>query len=94
MAKHIYDNDYLLHTSAYVNLNDRVHQLRGKASQLVRNSWEQYITSKVGLAQPGLVLEQFRNRTEYKEFALDSLELMLAAKDEARDLKFSDLEFE
>ena len=32
-AKHIADNDYLLHLSAYINLNGRVHKLGGPAAK-------------------------------------------------------------
>ena len=40
---HINTNEYLLHLSAYVNLNDRVHQLGSETSKLVKSSWREYI---------------------------------------------------
>jgi len=50
---HIDSNEYLLHLSAYVNLNDRVHQLGGKASKLVgsESSWGEYVgdTNRKGI---------------------------------------------
>ncbi len=92
-AKLLDDNDYLLHTSAYINLNDRVHQLRHAVSQLVRSSWEEYINPRLyGICKRDIVLDQFRPRREYEAFALDALELMLEAKEDQTELK--ELEFE
>lgn len=87
--KHIGANEYLLHVSAYVNLNDRVHKLSGETSKLVesKSSWNEYIDEKVkGICEKEIVLGQFRNSKEYKEFATDSLELMLQRKEEQKDL--------
>lgn len=74
-AVHIDSNEYLLHVSAYVNLNNRVHQLRSSAPKY-RASWGEY----VGEAKEGekmccteAVRGQFRNRRDYIEFAESSL---------------------
>ncbi len=94
-AIHIYNNDYLLHLSAYINLNNRVHQLGSSASKLVRSSWNEYIEpSTRGITKPSIVIDQFKNKTEYEKYAIDSLELMLKAKDDAREFKISNMEFE
>lgn len=80
-AIHIDSNEYLLHLSGYTNLNDRVHQLGGKASKLVRSSWWEYMDEKAeGICKKEIILEQFRNRDEYKEFALSSLESIVKRK--------------
>jgi len=88
-ASHIDSNEYLLHVSAYVNLNDKTHQLGGLASKLVRTSWNHYIQNEVVAVQceKDIVLDQFRSINEYKEFALSSLEDMIQRKKEEKELK-------
>ena len=74
---HIDSNEYLLHVSAYVNLNDRVHQLGGETPKLVKSlsSWEEFTDNKVkGVCEKDIILEQFKNIDKYKKFALSSLE--------------------
>ncbi|HEY4518476.1 MAG TPA: transposase [Candidatus Paceibacterota bacterium] len=83
-VRHILDNDYLLHVSAYVNLNNKVHGLK---SQLVKSSWEEYSDGKRGLCDTKFILGQFRNKAEYAEFAMGSLDLMLERKKEDKELK-------
>ena len=39
-SSHIDSNEYLLHSSVYVNLNDRVHKI---GDGLSRSSWNEYI---------------------------------------------------
>lgn len=81
-AKHINSNDYLLWVSAYVNLNDRVHQLSSPASKLVQSSWNQYVNTQVrGICDTGIILEQFTSPKRYERFALDALDLMQQRKD-------------
>jgi putative transposase len=75
-AIHVDTNEYLLHVSAYVNLNYRVHQLRGSASQY-RASWEEYVASGMkkvrGICHTEPVLGQFQKKSDYIEFAEHSL---------------------
>ncbi len=78
-AVHINSNNYLLHLSAYVNLNNKVHQLRDLVS---KSSWDEY----KGLANDNfcdkdIILDQFNNREEYINFAKDSLEEIKRRKD-------------
>ncbi|MDO8566512.1 MAG: transposase [Candidatus Moranbacteria bacterium] len=73
---HIDSNEYLLHVSAYVNLNDRVHQLGSPTSKLVksRSSWREYMEKgDKAWCEKEAVLGQFRNTKEYKIFAENSL---------------------
>ncbi|MFA6006710.1 MAG: transposase [Candidatus Paceibacterota bacterium] len=89
-AKHLEDNDYLLHVSAYVNLNDRVHKIgseTSKVSKLVRKSYGEYEAGSGGFCQKDVILDQFKNRKEYTDFCEDSLELMHETKDEQNELK-------
>lgn len=75
---HIGSNEYLLRVSAYVNLNWRVHQLGGSTAKLVKSSWGEYVEKeKKVLCEKGIILEQFRNRADYKKFAEDSLQSTL-----------------
>ena len=71
-AVHIDSNTYLLHVSAYVNLNNHVHQLIGSTS---KSSWIEYIErqSKGAICDKKSVLGQFRKSEEYISFARDSL---------------------
>ncbi|MEK7558291.1 MAG: transposase [Patescibacteria group bacterium] len=88
---HVNSNEYLLYVSAYVNLNDRVHQFGSPTSKLVKSksSWKEYIKRESGEKQfctKDIILGQFRNVAEYKEFALSALESILEGKTQAKEL--------
>lgn len=75
-AIHIDSNEYLLHLSAYVNLNFRVHQLKSETSQY-RSSWEEYVgVGVVGkeICEKEIILGQFQQRKDYQLFAQQSLD--------------------
>ena len=62
-------NEYLLHVSAYINLNWKVHGLR-KGTPFVQTSWEEYEgTSTSAVCNKSIVLDQFQNKNSYKNFA-------------------------
>ncbi|HEY9583289.1 MAG TPA: transposase [Candidatus Paceibacterota bacterium] len=87
-VKHIADNDYLLHLSSYVNLNDKLHRIGQPISKIVRSSWREFCESKIdGICIKGIILEQFGSPDEYKKFALDFLPDMLTKKGEYKDLE-------
>lgn len=70
-AVHIDSNEYLLHLSAYVNLNNKVHKLGNLVS---KSSWDEYINNlQSGFCEKDIILGQFNNPKEYKEFAENSL---------------------
>lgn len=70
-AVHINSNEYLLHVSAYVNLNDRVHRFGHSVS---KSSWDEYVKNdNNSFCEKGIILRQFRNSSEYREFAESSL---------------------
>ncbi|MDP3957280.1 MAG: transposase [bacterium] len=80
-AIHIDSNEYLLHVSVYVNLNDRVHGFGSRASKYhgeavikSRSSWDEYMgdtnkEKKEKLCTKDNVLGQFKNTKEYKVYA-------------------------
>jgi len=88
-SSHIDSNEYLLRVSAYVNLNNRAHQLGGLASKLVRSSWDEYVSSKArnGFCNKEIVLSQFASPKEYSQFALSALKDILLRKQEEKDLQ-------
>lgn len=75
-AVHIDSNEYLLHVSAYVNLNNKVHKL-GDSVPKSKSSWSEYLKSrgnaKDDFCSKEIVLNQFGSIGEYKSFAEDSL---------------------
>ncbi len=77
-AVHISTNEQLLHTSAYVNLNDKVHRLGHSVS---KSSWGEYKNNSKGFCEKDIILGQFNNSGEYKKFAESSLVDILERKD-------------
>lgn len=89
---HVHSNEYLLHLSAYVNLNDQVHQLGSPTSKLVRSrsSWDEYVEGNEdtpGICEKGIILEQFENKEDYKKFAIATLKDVLERRSELKDLE-------
>ncbi|MFH1978826.1 MAG: transposase [Patescibacteria group bacterium] len=93
-AVHINSNEQLLYMSSYVNLNFKVHQLGCRAPKLelglVKSSWGEYVgedatKSKEGFCKKDIILGQFKNRNEYKKYALESLELILENKEREKE---------
>ncbi|MBU4369261.1 transposase [Patescibacteria group bacterium] len=75
-AIHIDSNEYLLHLSAYINLNHRVHNLEKfghRVSKLLKSSWEEYINNGKGICDKKIILDQFESILDYKKFAEESL---------------------
>jgi len=74
-AVHVKTNEQLLHASAYVNLNDRVHKLGPRRS---KSSWEEYINPDTkSFCNKDIILGQFNNVKEYEKSALESLKGIL-----------------
>ena len=70
-AIHINSNEYLLHLSAYINLNNKVHQLGHRMS---KSSWNEYIGEvNNNFCNKEIILNQFNNLQEYRDFAESSL---------------------
>lgn len=83
-AKHVNSNEYLLHLSAYINLNPEAHQLGSLAS---KSSWKEYTDpSSDKLCDTKIILSQFKNISEYKKFAQESLEIINKQKELQKQL--------
>lgn len=79
-AIHVDSNEYLLHLSAYVNLNFRVHNIGGSTS---KSSWDEYKRTKSTISdicKKDDILEQFNSSQEYQVFAKNSVEATLARR--------------
>lgn len=78
-ARHIDSDEYLLHLSAYVNLNDRVHQLGHGTSKFVksRTSWAEYTKDVLGVCSKDIILEQIGGKDNYREMADERVEDIL-----------------
>ena len=91
---HVNSNEYLLHVSAYINLNDQVHALGRQTpatSKLVKSSWGEYAgnSSSQDFCKKDMILEQFNNSGEYKIFAKETADWMIERRRE--DKKLGDL---
>lgn len=77
-AVHIDSNEYLLHASAYVNLNYKVHKLGNAVS---KSSWDEFLGKKGGICEKGIVLSQFKNTSEYKNFVNGAIRVTIEWRD-------------
>lgn len=78
-AIHVNSNEYLLHLSSYINLNHKVHGLKGSDS---RSSWSEYINNAgLQISSSNIILSQFKNKKEYRKFAEDSLSTIKQRRD-------------
>ncbi len=83
-SKHINSNEYLLHLSAYVNLNNFVHKIKGC---MFRSSWEEYVQNNGEKCEKEIILNKFKNKKEYKEFAESSLKDIIERKQLFKELE-------
>lgn len=91
---HINSNEYLLHLSAYVNLNDKVHKLGSSTPKLEsQSSWKEYTWPESSTSNDfikcdkDIILKQFRTVKNYKDFAESSLKNIIARKLKTRELE-------
>lgn len=84
-ARHISKDADLLRMSAYVNLNNRVHQLSAQSTKLVRSSWSEYSNKKTksSLCSKDIVLEQFSSKEAYIRFAKETVKDIVRERSEA-----------
>ncbi|MSR87914.1 MAG: hypothetical protein EXS69_01995 [Candidatus Zambryskibacteria bacterium] len=80
-SSHINSNEYLLHVSAYVNLNYKVHKLV-KGRDLYLSSWDEYLSPKqAGFCEKEITLGQFSSPTHYQKFAQEALVSIVERKE-------------
>lgn len=76
---HIDSNEYLLHLSVYINLNDKVHRLGHSMS---KSSWDEYVNGNdYSFCNKSIILDQFNNVKDYEVFTNDSLEPIMQKKE-------------
>ncbi|PCI19570.1 hypothetical protein COB64_03430 [Candidatus Wolfebacteria bacterium] len=85
-SKHINDDNYLLHLSAYINLNHKVHKYNDDLLKLSHSSWEEYIGESSNFCSKNIVIGQFDDKEEYRKFALSALENILNKKKADKEL--------
>lgn len=92
-SKHIDSNEYLLHVSVYVNLNDKIQSniLGGETAKLEKSSWNEYVnqdkvSEKICFGKD-IILDQLDSIEDYKKFADSSLEDIRENKKEYKDLE-------
>ena len=84
-SSHINSNEYLLHVSAYVNLNNR---FKGEPYNLSKSSWDEYIgKGNDCICSSDIVLGQFKTQKEYQKFAESSLKGILRRKELEKELE-------
>ncbi len=77
---HIDSNEYLLHLSSYVNLNNMVHtKISTGKNFMFMSSFSEYIEkdNKNSFCEKNIILKQFKNKDDYKDFAEKSLSSIL-----------------
>ena len=88
-SSHVDSNEYLLHLSAYINLNN--NEFLQIPSLPSKSSWGEYIgVEKEPICNTEIILSQFRSKHEYQEFAESSWKDVLARKEMLKGLE-SDL---
>lgn len=85
-AKHVDSNEYLLHLSAYINANNK---LGHPMSKLSKSSLPEFMNEVAGgkFCDPSIILEQFRNKKEYKDFVESSLKDIELRKEMLKELE-------
>lgn len=85
---HVDSNKYLLHLSVYVNLNNLIHKI-SLSNPIAKSSWEEYIGREgAGLCRnKKVVLGQFKNKKEYKQFAEKFVKDMIERKETLKNME-------
>jgi len=74
-AIHIDSNEYLLHSSVYINFNDQVHtKWDREQTGLSYSSWLEYCgETKASRCEKSVILDQFEDLDDYKKYAQNAL---------------------
>lgn len=94
-SKHIDTNEYLLHISAYINLNNKLHPARYRipGEDINRTSWGDYVGERnVGVElEKSIIEDQFKGKKHYKKFALSTLRSIKERKILIKELEIDGL---
>ncbi|MFA5925721.1 MAG: transposase [Parcubacteria group bacterium] len=83
-AVHIKNNAKLLYLSAYINQNSQIHGI-AKSDKYPWSSYSQYSANKkFCLCRTHVIVSQFRNAKEYKEFCKENLKEMIERKQDEK----------
>ncbi|KKP79872.1 MAG: hypothetical protein A2271_01300 [Candidatus Moranbacteria bacterium RIFOXYA12_FULL_35_19] len=85
---HINNNEYLLHLSVYINLNNLIHKT-GLGHPMSKSSWEEYKKNcEVNLCQnKNVILGQFKNKKEYELFAMKFVKGIIEKREMIKELE-------
>lgn len=86
---HIDSNEYLLHVTSYVNLNDKI-KLGGSTAKLGKSSWMEFLGKESNInicAKKNVVLGQFKSVKDYEDFTLSSLKDIQNNKEKYKELE-------
>ena len=86
-VRHIENNEYLLRVSAYINANDKIHQLSDSVTKLVRSSFDEFVLPDFGsgICEKSIILDQFDSQAEYKDYVEALIPEMIAIKMDAKE---------
>lgn len=85
-SKYVKDNNYLIHLSAYVNMNNR-NLLRHPTSKLSKSSLEEYLGNPE-FCNFSIILEQFGSKKEYEKYITQTWKEISKRKEDLKDLEF------
>jgi len=84
---HINSNEYILHLSAYVNLNDRVHNFGGPTAKIIRSSWDEYVgKTNSNMCTKEIILDRFNNIEKFKKDSLGLVKEIARKREEVKHL--------
>lgn len=88
-AKHVNSNEYLLHLSVYINLNNKFPSTLGSSTpKLSRSSWGEYLgNGGESLCHRDIVSGQFKGVKDYKMFAEETFAEILENKEKLKELE-------
>ena len=82
-SAHIDNNEYLLHLSSYINQNNKIH----KNNNLYKSSLDEYTSINNTFCKKDIILDQFKNISEYNEFLKSSFEFILENKEKQKEIR-------
>lgn len=94
-SKHISSDDYLLHLSVYVNLNDKVHEGMNKSwmEELPVSSFREYTDIRYkGICSKEIILNQFKMPNSFLRYCNEVLPLIKKRKEEIKEFDKACLE--